>query len=389
MLEWMAGRWQLALDYSAAAIDLGAQTQHPHNPAWVGTAGALIEVDSARRSRLVLRSRKGSRTVNPARQRAFHSRHPSRRAGSPRASRAGLEEPPTICLTYLNGFSAKGLNDPTTPSLGGCDRDAGLCWASSRGARSYSRALRSSRAAAREPAWQWKVSLRAPAACSFAAEGDLGIGVRDPRAFARRTGPRSPWPLERGRTLLCLGVVRRQAQQKKAAREALEQALAIFEDLGARLWAEKARGELRPDQRTPAGLRRAHRDRAARRRAAVAGPDQTRRLPPDLFMGREHGRDAPLACVRGSWGVRRAGLAARLRHREKKKEVSSTMPAEVIGRDQESRRYRGVPGRGRAGPGGTGPLRRGRDRQDDPLGGWSRGGQGAVRPSSRLPWRRG
>ena len=55
---------------------------------------------------------------------------------------------------------------------------------------------------------------------------------------------RVSYPLERGRTLLCLGMVRRQAQQKKAAREALEQALAIFEELGARLWAEKARAEL-------------------------------------------------------------------------------------------------------------------------------------------------
>ena len=54
-----------------------------------------------------------------------------------------------------------------------------------------------------------------------------------------------PWPFERARTFLCLGTVRRQAQQKKAAREALEQALAIFEELGARLWAEKARAELR------------------------------------------------------------------------------------------------------------------------------------------------
>ena len=59
---------------------------------------------------------------------------------------------------------------------------------------------------------------------------------------ARRA--RAPFPLERARTLLGLGTVRRQAQQKRAAREALEQALAIFEELGARLWAEKARAEL-------------------------------------------------------------------------------------------------------------------------------------------------
>jgi DNA-binding CsgD family transcriptional regulator len=54
-----------------------------------------------------------------------------------------------------------------------------------------------------------------------------------------------PYPLERGRTLLCLGIVRRQAQQRRASREALEGALVIFEELGARLWAERARAELR------------------------------------------------------------------------------------------------------------------------------------------------
>jgi DNA-binding CsgD family transcriptional regulator len=49
---------------------------------------------------------------------------------------------------------------------------------------------------------------------------------------------------ERGRTLLALGSVRRRAKQKRAAREALEQALAIFEELGARLWLQRTREEL-------------------------------------------------------------------------------------------------------------------------------------------------
>jgi DNA-binding NarL/FixJ family response regulator len=39
--------------------------------------------------------------------------------------------------------------------------------------------------------------------------------------------------------------VRRQAKQKRLAREALEQALSIFEELGAPLWADKTRTELR------------------------------------------------------------------------------------------------------------------------------------------------
>lgn len=51
-------------------------------------------------------------------------------------------------------------------------------------------------------------------------------------------------PLERARSLLVEGTVRRRARQKRAAREALESALAIFESLGARLWAERTRGEL-------------------------------------------------------------------------------------------------------------------------------------------------
>jgi DNA-binding NarL/FixJ family response regulator len=51
-------------------------------------------------------------------------------------------------------------------------------------------------------------------------------------------------PFEEGRMLLALGATRRRARMKRPAREALEQALAIFEQLGARLWAERARAEL-------------------------------------------------------------------------------------------------------------------------------------------------
>jgi DNA-binding CsgD family transcriptional regulator len=51
-------------------------------------------------------------------------------------------------------------------------------------------------------------------------------------------------PFERGRTLLVLGAVQRRAKRKRAAREALEEALAVFERLGAGLFAEQARLEL-------------------------------------------------------------------------------------------------------------------------------------------------
>jgi DNA-binding CsgD family transcriptional regulator len=51
-------------------------------------------------------------------------------------------------------------------------------------------------------------------------------------------------PFGRARALLALGVVRRRARQKRAAREAIEAALGGFEELGAPTWVEKARAEL-------------------------------------------------------------------------------------------------------------------------------------------------
>lgn len=49
---------------------------------------------------------------------------------------------------------------------------------------------------------------------------------------------------ELAHTLLEQGSLLRRAKQKNAAKDSLEQALAIFEEIGARLWAERARDEL-------------------------------------------------------------------------------------------------------------------------------------------------
>jgi DNA-binding NarL/FixJ family response regulator len=51
-------------------------------------------------------------------------------------------------------------------------------------------------------------------------------------------------PFEFGRTMLVAGTVRQRAKQKRTAREALEQAAAIFDQLGARLWSQKAQAGL-------------------------------------------------------------------------------------------------------------------------------------------------
>jgi DNA-binding CsgD family transcriptional regulator len=76
-----------------------------------------------------------------------------------------------------------------------------------------------------------------------AGRGDLeGALVSLQKALVEHE--RVSMPFEHARTLLALGATRRRARMKRPAREALERALATFEELGARPWADKTRAEL-------------------------------------------------------------------------------------------------------------------------------------------------
>jgi DNA-binding CsgD family transcriptional regulator len=78
----------------------------------------------------------------------------------------------------------------------------------------------------------------------LAARGDLG-GAEEALQRALASHERADdMPFERARTLLVQGQIRRRRRQKRAARESLEQALALFEELDTPLWAERAREEL-------------------------------------------------------------------------------------------------------------------------------------------------
>ena len=166
---------------------------------------------------------------------------------------------------------------------------------------------------------------RAAAACCSPQRAMSHAALRGVREVSRRLDEH-PFPLERGRTLLCLGTVRRQAQQKKAAREALEQALAIFEELGARLWAEKARAELRRISGRRPASDGADRDRAASRRARRARPheqgDRRRAL-----HGREHGRVAPLPCLPQARRPPRRARGAACRPKERREAEGRGRPS--------------------------------------------------------------
>jgi len=100
--------------------------------------------------------------------------------------------------------------------------------------------------------WQRAVRLRCRGLLRSAHGDHDGAGADFDEAL--REHEQLNLPFDRGRTLLALGVLQRRLKQRRAARVSLESALAVFEELGAPLWAEKARTELkRIAGRTTAG----------------------------------------------------------------------------------------------------------------------------------------
>ena len=87
----------------------------------------------------------------------------------------------------------------------------------------------------------------------------------------------------RARALLALGVLRRRARQKRLARDAIVEALAAFEQLGAATWVERARSELG----SIGGRKREEGLTQAERRVAVlvAEGRTNREVAAALFLG--------------------------------------------------------------------------------------------------------
>ena len=96
------------------------------------------------------------------------------------------------------------------------------------------------------------------------AAGDLG-GALDAFDRALLAHRRMPGPFEQGRTLLAKGMVERRDRKRARAKGSFEEALEIFEAIGAALWAGRAQQEL-----GRVGLRRAAGDELTESELRVA-----------------------------------------------------------------------------------------------------------------------
>jgi DNA-binding CsgD family transcriptional regulator len=98
------------------------------------------------------------------------------------------------------------------------------------------------RGAALDRTWAIAVGARCRGLL-LAAQGDV---ARAERALERALAAheRLPMPIERARSLLVLGRIRRRRRKRLAAKAALEEALAIFKAVGSPLWAGQASAEI-------------------------------------------------------------------------------------------------------------------------------------------------
>ncbi|PWU25454.1 MAG: hypothetical protein C5B48_01235 [Candidatus Rokuibacteriota bacterium] len=304
-LEWFAGNLGLALDQAALSQDLHRQAAHGHEVGFAGRLKAVAEADLG-----LVEEARASATEALAQSESLSDREwviltlgvlgrIELALGDVAAALGYLRELPGQLLSA-------GYGDPATP-LWADAIEALIAGGELDQACMYLEAYEANASRADSP---WGIATAARCRGLYAAGvGDLaGAFEAFDRALAELDG--LPYPLERGRTLLCLGQVRRQAQQKKAAREALEQALQIFEELGARLWAGKARGELRRiSGRQPASEELTETERQV---AALAAQGRSNKeIAAELFMGVST-VEAHLSHVYRKLGVRRAGLAGRL-----------------------------------------------------------------------------
>jgi DNA-binding CsgD family transcriptional regulator len=250
LADYLAGRWSDAAQHADVGYEAAVHAGQPFPEAWTLSTRALVRASlgleaDARADASAVSALVGDRGMGVARI------HSGWALGLLELSLERPAETLRVLTPLREWLLAAGVGEPAAArfipdeiealiALGRTDEAVSvLGWLDERG-RALDRAS----------------ALATAARCRGLLAAAGGDHDRSLAAFARALAQheRVPMPFERARTLLALGAVQRRVKQRAAARATFGQALAIFQHLGAGLWAARTSAEIaRIGGRAPAG----------------------------------------------------------------------------------------------------------------------------------------
>ena len=210
LMEWYMGRWHHALEHATAALEIAEQTLDAHQRVFMGRIKALIETDLG----LVEEARRaGEESLQLAQEMSDEVNifSCSGVLGRLELALGNLEAAGAYLRDIPGRALSRGYNDPTAPFWGDAIETL-VSLGELEQARDYLGSYEQHSARVGDP-WAVAVAARSGGLLA-AADGDLaGASSAFERALAELDG--QPFPLERGRTLLCLGTVRRRRSRRR------------------------------------------------------------------------------------------------------------------------------------------------------------------------------
>jgi DNA-binding CsgD family transcriptional regulator len=241
LVELLAGRWDEAAELAESGYELALETHQLPLATMLLCARALVYAHQGRGDEARAAAAEGLADAVPLGDGIGVS------LGRWALGLAALTEgEPTLAVRELEGLhaatEAAGITEPGAARWIG-DLIEALIGVERFDEASALTAQLEERGAALERDWALAVAGRCRGLLA-AADGDLDAALAALEEAAS-LHERVPVPFDRARTLLVLGTVRRRARRRRDAREALVEACAELERLGAQPWLERGQAEMR------------------------------------------------------------------------------------------------------------------------------------------------
>jgi DNA-binding CsgD family transcriptional regulator len=238
--DWHAGQWRSALEHAAVALELAEQTGEVQYGGMACAFTAWVQADAGLLEQARATAQRGLACAEEMRDEVFTVFNLGA-LGAVELALGNIEEADRYLHRLPSRLLSAGYRQPGQVDVWPNTIETQIALGDLDQARAY---LRQYKPLAVLASRRVRGSAARCEGLIAAADGDAAAAFA---AFDRSIAElgTGQYPLESARTLLALGSLHRQAKHKRLAREALDRSLVMFEELGAPLWAEKARAELR------------------------------------------------------------------------------------------------------------------------------------------------